>query len=136
MMFEAAVSEFPFVAEMPKREKSKLVKVWEHFRELSALADKEGMLIPMSYAAVVLDVCRQRVYQLAETGQLKVIEVNGHSFVTEKSVIEFAESERKAGRPAGRLGPVMDGKQTPLGASVEFVREVGKARKRAKNSQK
>lgn len=133
VMFEAAATDFPFVAELPKREKSKLVRVWDHFRELSRISETEGMLIPMSFAAIVLDVCRQRVYQLAEEGRLKVIKVNGHSFVTENSVVDYAASERKAGRPVRRFEGVMDGKQTALGAAVQVFKEV---RSKAKESQK
>jgi len=140
MMFEAVATDFPFVAELPKREKSKLAKVWGHFQELSRISEVEGMLIPMAYAAIVLDVCRQRVYQLAEEGRLKVIEVNGHQFVTERSVVDFAATERKAGRPLGkRLDPVID-KGSAVGAGFEvargLLRDIRAQKKQAKDSSK
>jgi hypothetical protein len=107
-MFEAVATDFPFVAELPKREKSKVVKVWESFQELSRVSAVEGMLIPQAFAAKVLDVSRQRVYELSGEGRLKVVLVNGHKFVTEKSVIDYAKSERKAGRPVTRLQAIAD----------------------------
>jgi len=136
MMIDATFDEFPFVAEMPKREKSKVMKVWEHFRELSRISEVEGMLIPMAYAALVLDVCRQRVYQLADDGRLKVIEVNGHQFVTERSVVDYAATERKAGRPLKRLDPVIEGNQTALQGAMGVYRDEMAKRRKAKESVK
>ena len=102
-MFEATGFDFPFLADLPKREKSKVVKVWETFEELSRVTAIEGMLIPQSFAAKILDVSRQRVYELSGEGRLKVVPVNGHLFVTEKSVVAYATSERKSGRPLKNL---------------------------------
>ena len=99
MMFEAEINEFPFVRELPKREKSKYARVWDTFRELSAIAKTEGMPIPQVYAAKALGICTQRVSQLANEGRLKVVMVGGTRFVTENSVVAYAKSERKAGRP-------------------------------------
>jgi hypothetical protein len=98
-MVDATITEFPFVASLPKREKSKLAKAWDTFRALSKIAETEGLPIPQLYAAKVLGISRQRVYALVEEGRLKVVIVNGERFVTENSVIEYAKSERKAGRP-------------------------------------
>ena len=100
-MIDSAVdaAEFPFVEELPKREASKFVRVWENFQELSRLSKTEGMLIPQAFAAKVLGVHRSRVFQLVEEDRLKVVVVNGERFVTENSVVEYAKSERKAGRP-------------------------------------
>lgn len=100
-MHEAAVTEFPFVEAMPKREKSKLAKLWEHFQELKAIAAEKGVIIPQNYAADLLGVSRQRVHQLVNDGRLEAVEVRGIRFVTEASVMEWAKAERdKGGRPA------------------------------------
>lgn len=129
MFAEAEVLEMPFVAELPKREKSKLAKVWDAFDEIARITETEGVLIPQSLAAKLLDVCRQRVFELVEEGRLKAYEVNGVRFVTENSVVAYAKSERKAGRPLGR---VLDSKKgaiaTAAKASLEFYRET-KAKK-------
>lgn len=119
-MFEANVLEFPFTAELPKREKCKVAQVWDRFQELSRITEREGMLIPMAYAAAVLDVSRQRVYQLEQSGKLKVIEVDGQKFVTENSVIEYARGERKAGRPM----KVLDGRSPSLRECVKVAMQM------------
>jgi hypothetical protein len=98
-MADSVLSEFPFVKSLPKREKGKLAKLWEHLDEIAAVEQREGKLIQVSFASALLNVCRQRVHQLMDSGQLKRIEVNGHPFVTVRSVAEFCETERKAGRP-------------------------------------
>jgi hypothetical protein len=48
---------------------------------------------------VVLGVSRQRVNQLIETGQLESIQFAGHHYITKESLVAYANSERKAGRP-------------------------------------
>lgn len=102
-MSEVAVnleSEFPFMAGLPKREKTRLQKVMEHFREIKAISEKKGMLVPARLAARILDVSAARVNDLMKSGTLERVEVNEHPFVTEESLIEYAASERKAGRPS------------------------------------
>lgn len=135
-MFEAAAIDFPFVAELPKREKSRLVKAWDAFRELSRITEVEGMLIPIPFAAKVLDVSRQRVYELAGDGRLKVFMVNGHQFVSEKSVIDFAQSERKAGRPITKLENVADERGVKQAKSVWKMSREAVADMRVENSRK
>jgi len=98
-MMEAQITEFPFVAELPKREKSKIIKVWEQFREIAKAQEEHGALIPPTLAASALGISRQRVHELCEFGTLQVIRVSGHPLVTEHSIVDFAKSERKAGRP-------------------------------------
>ena len=98
-MIEECVNEFPFVQELPKRERGKLLRAWDHFEELTRVTEQEGMLRPQVFAAKALGVSRQRVYQLVEAGGLKAVMVGSERFVTANSVVEFAKSERKAGRP-------------------------------------
>jgi len=98
-MFEASVNEFPFVAALPKREKSKMAKLWDSFREVKAITDEKGMLLPQKFAADLIGVSRQRVQELVEDGRLERVDLRGHPFITEKSMIAFAQSERKNGRP-------------------------------------
>lgn len=99
MMFEAAVTEFPFVEEMPKREKSKLVKVWDRLVAFKEIQEREGTLLSSRFVASLLDVSQQRVSELMKLGKLVRIDFEGHPFITEASVVAYAKSERKAGRP-------------------------------------
>lgn len=97
-MFEAAVSEFPFVEAMPKREKSRVARLWERFEEIKAMTDRYGVMLPQHLAADLLGVSRQRVHTLVNEGRLQSVDVGGVRFVTEASMMEFARSERATGR--------------------------------------
>jgi hypothetical protein len=98
-MFEAAHTEFPFVEALPKREKSKVSKLWDHFAQVRELVAQKGMLVPQQFVGQLLGVSRQRVHQLVNEGRFEVVELQGHRYLTEKSVLAFAQEERKAGRP-------------------------------------
>lgn len=98
-MFEATVNEFPFVAEVPRREKSRLTKVWDVFQELKAITEEKGMLVPARMTANLLNISHQRVMQLVETQHLERVTVDKQVFITERSIVAHASSERKAGRP-------------------------------------
>jgi excisionase family DNA binding protein len=98
-MIEECANEFPFVQGLAKREKGKLLRAWDLFEELSRVVEQEGMLMPQAFAASALGVSRQRVYQLVEAGKLKAVMVGSERFVTGNSVVDFAKSERKTGRP-------------------------------------
>lgn len=99
-MAETVLSEFPFVKTLPKREKGKLAKLWQHLEDLAAIEQRKGKLIQVSFAADLMSVHRSRVHQLIDAGKLEKVDVNGHPFVTVQSVAEYCETERKAGRPA------------------------------------
>ncbi len=98
-MFEAGVMEFPYVEQLPKREKSRLKKLWEHVAEIRAITEEKGLLLPVKLTASLLDISQQRIDQLCQAGSLERVNINGHPFVTETSIIEWGSSERKAGRP-------------------------------------
>lgn len=98
-MFEAQALDFPFVATLPKTEKTRVVKLWDHFRELKHIVAEKGMIIPQHLAAELLGVSKQRVNELVDAGRFEVVMVGGVRYVTEDSVVRFAKEERKAGRP-------------------------------------
>ena len=98
-MFQAAISEFPFVESLPKREKSRLRTMWDHVNALIEASEKDGFPIQQAYAARLLGFSRQRMCALVDQGRFRTVEVNGERFVTMNSVMEFAETERKNGRP-------------------------------------
>jgi len=91
--------DFPFVEQLPKREKSRVVKLWDHFAEVRALTNQHGMLVPVQLAASLAGVSRTRIDELVGDDVLKRIELHGHPFITENSFVAWAQSERKRGRP-------------------------------------
>lgn len=99
MMFEAQVSEFPFVGELPKREKSKVAKLWDVLKEFRAVQEREGDLVPLAFAVKLLDISHQRGSQLCEAGRLKRIDFGGVAYVTEASLVDWAKAEHRNGRP-------------------------------------
>jgi hypothetical protein len=98
-MFEALAPEFGFVDGLPKREKSKLARVWDLLKQMKVASEKEGQLVPVNLTCKLLDVSRTRIDQFCERGSLRRVEVAGHVFITEQSIIECAREERKVGRP-------------------------------------
>lgn len=110
-MSQAAVAEFPFVEGLPKREKSKLAKLWDHFREVKAVTEQHGFLMPQRYAADLLGISRQRVHTLVKEGRLVSVVLLGVPYVTEASMMEYAQAERTGGRPpkAPSVGKIFSG---------------------------
>jgi len=98
-MFEAQTIDFPFVAEMPKRERSKVATLWDRFQQLKSITEEKGMLLPVVFCAKLLGVSRQRVYVLLDEGKMERIDLDGQMFVTEESFIAWCRAEHKAGRP-------------------------------------
>lgn len=132
-MFEAEAIEFPFVQEMPKREKTRITKVWEQFRELSRIAEKKGMLVPQNFVAKLLGVSPQRIDQLAQEERLERVYVNGAAFITENSVVEFAATERKNGRPCKMVGLEVSEDVTKFQmakAALKFGKECGSPKRK------
>jgi hypothetical protein len=120
-MFEAAdIAEFPFVAGLPKRERSRLENMWDQMADLRAIVASKGMLIPSRLAAKILGISRQRVEELLKEGRLELVQVEGHNFIPESSVVAYARSERKAGRPV--KSP--DSPRECFTAAREYGREV------------
>ena len=96
-----AATDFPFVAELPRREKSRVRKLWDSFQEMRAIQAEHGFLVPRTAAAALLEVHPTRIDQLCEAGHLSRIDWQGHRYVTENSLLARARSERlKGGRPS------------------------------------
>jgi len=115
---------------MAKREKSKLAKVWDLVKQLRAATEEEGALIPVMLAAKCLDLSRTRIDDICRDGRLRRVTVDGHVFITEKSIVEFAKVERKNGRPLGRFLDASAGDfKTAAGAAWSAAREVAVERK-------
>lgn len=58
-----------------------------------------GPLCQVSLAAKLMDVSRQRMYQLIDEGTFRSWEFFGHRYVCANDVKAFMEVERKSGRP-------------------------------------
>lgn len=99
MMSDAVALEFDFPPLALDNRRSRIARVVHLFKCFSAVMDKEGVLIPLMLGAKALDVSRTRMDELVSEGRLKRIEVDGHVFLTENSMVEYAKEERKNGRP-------------------------------------
>lgn len=93
--------EMPFMAELPKREKKALGKLWDRYEEFKRVSADCGGIIPAAFAAEILNVSRQRVFQLIESGKLERVPLDGFetAFVSSRSVEQWARAEHKNGRP-------------------------------------
>jgi hypothetical protein len=98
---EVSVSEFPFVAELPKREVRKVRSLWEEFKDMVAVVEERGAMLPPQAVADLLGVSRQRILELVDNGRFKPFVFRGHKYIFEDEIVAFAESERKNGRPCG-----------------------------------
>ena len=98
-VIDAPATDFPFVAELPKREKSKLVKLWDAFRELAEFQEQHGFPVPRTAAAALLEVHPTRIDQLIADGRLMPHKFHGHIYISQNSLVAHARTERKTGRP-------------------------------------
>jgi len=103
-----ATLQFPFVERLPAREKSKLAKLWRHFDEVKELMKEKGTLVPMTIAADLIEVSRQRVDELVERGHLERVEFHGRPFITEVSLVRWARAERPKGGRGHKSLPLCD----------------------------
>ena len=87
---------------MPKRVRN----YWDELNALADLVDKHGPLIPLPMAGDLLDISRQRAWQLAQDGILETVEFRGKVWVGSNTIRAFVERERKSGRPCKELGVV------------------------------
>lgn len=91
--------EFPFVASIPKREQTRIGRAWQAYKKLKAVTEEKGALVPYGLGCKLLNVSRARFTVLCQEGRLDSVSVEGHIFVTEQSLITYARSERRGGRP-------------------------------------
>jgi hypothetical protein len=98
-----AVLEFPFTADLPAAERedgqTRRERAERQVRVLRTMIEKKGVYMPIGIVSRVLDVSRQRVHDIVRQGHLDKVEFDGTTFITEASLIEYVNSERKAGRP-------------------------------------
>lgn len=115
-----AVLEMPFVETLPKREKSRLARLWDHFAAVREISKEHGMLVPVKLAADLAGVSHQRIAELIEDGRLVRIDLHGHRYITENSFVDWAKSERKTGRPV----KLMDSRKSLWDASLRAAKGI------------
>lgn len=120
-MDTVATKDFPFVQELPKRERSKLANLWETLKELRVAFHAHGSVVPQVFAAELLGVSRQRVHQMLESGQLESVTVRGLRYVTEDSLVARAQAEKNTG---GR--PKAPSLKTCIAVGCDFVAQASK----------
>jgi hypothetical protein len=99
LVFDSTATDFPFVAEMPRAEKTRWQKIRDAFCEAYALQKEHGWMVPRKAAADFLDVSVQRVDELERDGRLRRVVLHGHPYITANSIEAYAKIERKLGRP-------------------------------------
>lgn len=95
----AETPDFSFVVSLPKREQARLATAWDKWEQAKAVMASDGALMPFAFAASLGGVSSPRIHQLCQAGDLTVVSLGGHRYVTEKSFMLWVSSERKAGRP-------------------------------------
>jgi hypothetical protein len=97
---DISITEFPFVGELPKRERSAIRRIWDDIHEVVELQRQVGPVLPVGLAADALGVSASRVCQIAAAGRLEQVAMNGKNFIVAASLLEFAKLEKsKGGRP-------------------------------------
>lgn len=116
--------EMPFMASLPKREKAAVMGAWEELEEFREMIKQNGAAIPVTFAGRVLNVSRQRVYELIGQGQIKTIELGGHVFVIADSLVEWGKGERRAGRPVGGINEADGDWKHAVKVGVGYAKDV------------
>lgn len=99
--------DFPFVADLPKREKSVIRTLWDEIGYCCEAQKRFGPVLPETVAAGALGISRQRMNQLVKAGRFETVTMGKRTYVTEDSLRAFAATERKSGRPAKVDEPFM-----------------------------
>jgi hypothetical protein len=99
MMFEADAMQFPFLAEVTPKTSTRVQRIVRAAKAIAEAVERNGSIIPREMVAGLVGLTRQRIHQLIESGDLVQVEIEGHAFVTEDSLVEWLKVERKAGRP-------------------------------------
>jgi len=81
----------------PKRVRTK----WEELQEMAEVSIQHGGFIPVTVAAELLDLSRQRVYALMDQGRIPAFHFFDKTYVAINDVSEFLKLDRKNGRPVG-----------------------------------
>jgi hypothetical protein len=125
-MFDAAITEFPFVETLPKRKQSKLAGLWAHLSEVKRIMNEKGVVLPQHMVAGLLGLSKTRIGQLIDDGRLDSVAIHGMRYVTENSVVAFAKEERKNGRPIKAVDSKRELWKSSMSSAREMVKESSK----------
>jgi|APCry1669188910_1035180.scaffolds.fasta_scaffold13293_2 hypothetical protein len=92
--------EFDFMADQPKVEKTRYADFKSSWEAFKAYIEENGMVATTGVAARLADVTEPRIRQLIEEGRFTTIKFAGRVYITEESLGDYMNSERKAGRPS------------------------------------
>jgi len=97
-MFEATANEFPFVSELPRREKSAVGKALDILSQYGELTRKHGTLVPSVMASSLLDISPQRLLELIYAGRFEgAVQLGRWWYIPEKALLEHAKTVSKKG---------------------------------------
>lgn len=116
--------EFPFVAELPKREQKRVATIWERWRVLSELTKTHGSLIPTTVAAALLGVSKARLCVLLNEERLERVRFDSYTYVTENSLLAFVKEERRVGRPPKNFDKSRGVVRTSLEVTGTAIKEI------------
>lgn len=126
--------EFAFVqgltSTMPKREKSRYEQMMERYKQVREVVERKGMIVPAQLGAKILGVSRQRLDELIGEGRIERIDLDSHVYVTEDTLLAYAQSERKTGRPSKFVEEV--GTKGVIRAAINLGRQVVKEARQAR----
>lgn len=90
----ATQESFGFVESLP-REEMVLTPLEQYVKWRDALEGRH--VVPPALAALILNVSKQRVHQLMDENKLQVVEILEKTFITEDSLLSFAQSVKAKG---------------------------------------
>ena len=99
MKYVVPPTEFPFMTELPVAERKEVNDGWKIVRDVQSFLNRNVALIPIKVAAKALGVSDQRVRFLVQVGKLEGKDILGLKVVTDASLTNYWESNRKGGRP-------------------------------------
>jgi hypothetical protein len=98
VIHQAEVFEFPFLAQVPRRP-GRIARFLELKRRLDAVTEEKGPIFAAALVAKVLGISNQRIHQLIEAGHIEAVNIDSHTYVSQRSVESWLAEERKGGRP-------------------------------------
>jgi|SRR5665213_1582520 len=113
---DTTVEDFPFVADLPKREQKQVRSVVSEWNDFKEIVRSKGQMVPPNIAAAIANVSRQRIHQLIQKGTLEAVNLHGSVFITEASFTAWVCGDRTSGRPCN----------DPSGPIVKVIRSAAK----------
>lgn len=98
-------SEFQFAwfDHLGRRERARMVKLWERYSEVRDGAAGGDVLLPLPVAAKLLRLTHQRLHQYVLSGELRAFRFGAGLFVVGSAVeLQAQKPRRRAGKPYDR----------------------------------